>query len=110
MQTPKTSRLRGKHHTSFARRQIETKTPKTTVFGAYVAWLARLGAAHRAFSYPDYTVGSGVSPDPALLRSRALPPIGNWAAALTLPRKLLYLFSCAKLYLAEISRGEEVVC
>jgi len=31
------------------------------------------------FFYPDFTVGPGVSPDPAHSRSRALPPIGNWA-------------------------------
>jgi hypothetical protein len=79
-------------------RQIDSKTPKTFVFGATVTILARLGAAYRAFSYPDYTVGSGISPDPAQSRSRALPPIGNWAVALTLPRKLFTLFNCGGNY------------
>ena len=74
-------------------RQIDSKTPKTFVFGATVMILARWGAAYQAFFYPDYTVGSGISPDPAQLRSRAVPPIGNWAVALTLPRKLLTLFN-----------------
>ncbi len=32
-----------------------------------------------AFSYPDFTVGPGVSPDHASYRLRAVPPIGNWA-------------------------------
>ncbi len=89
MQTPKTSHLRGKPHAAIKRHQIDSKTPKTTVFGATVTTLAPFGTAYRAFSYPDCTVGSGISPDPAQLRSRAIPPIGNWASALTLPRKLL---------------------
>jgi hypothetical protein len=32
----------------------------------------------KAFYHPDYTVGPGVSPDPAPKRSRAIPPIRNW--------------------------------
>jgi len=40
----------------------------------------KVAAARPAFSHPDFTVGSGVPPDPAPKRSRALPPIGNWAA------------------------------
>ncbi len=54
-------------------RQIDSKTPKTFVFGATVTILARLGAAYRAFSYPDYTVGSGIPPDqPQIWGSRTL--------------------------------------
>jgi len=30
-----------------------------------------------SFFHPDYTVGFGISPNPALARSRAVPPIGN---------------------------------
>lgn len=60
----------------------------------YQAW------AHRAppqegltFFHPDFTVGSGVSPDrvPCYGRSRALPPVGNWLGScpgFTLPRRL----------------------
>ena len=42
-------------------RQIDSKTPKTFVFGATVMILARWGAAYQAFSYPDYTVGVGIA-------------------------------------------------
>jgi hypothetical protein len=45
------------------------------------AFLDKTIAEHLiVFSHPDYTVGSGTSPDPPLRsnRSRALPPIGNW--------------------------------
>jgi len=34
------------------------------------------------FSHPDYTVGSGITPDQPI-GSRALPPVGNY----TLPRR-----------------------
>jgi len=30
------------------------------------------------FFHPDYTVGFGISPNPALSRLRTLPPIGNF--------------------------------
>jgi len=30
------------------------------------------------FSHPDYTVGFGITPNPAPKRSRTLPPIGNF--------------------------------
>ena len=38
------------------------------------------------FFYPDFTVGFGIAPNRALLRSRTLPPIGNF----TLPRRHFY--------------------
>ena len=42
------------------------------------------------FSHPDYTVGSGISPDQPLIAGRGLlPPVGNY----TLPRRIYFIFS-----------------
>jgi len=38
---------------------------------------AKAASSDFAFFHPDYTVGTGISPVPARLRSRTLPPIGN---------------------------------
>jgi hypothetical protein len=45
--------------------------------------------ASNTFSYPDCTVGSGITPDRARLGARGLsPPVGNF----TLPRRSILLF------------------
>jgi hypothetical protein len=52
---------------------------------AAVCNLAKSSASR--FFHPDYTVGPGVSPDPALKeRSWAVPPIGNFTLAETAER------------------------
>jgi hypothetical protein len=47
----------------------------------------------KSFSHPDFTVGSGISPDRAL-RLRALPPVWNF----TMPRRLIISIIKASVY------------
>ena len=54
---------------------------------------------HDIFSHPDFTVGSGVSPDRPLIRFTDLfayatsPSVGNIACASTLPRRIPIYFT-----------------
>ncbi len=73
----------------------QTHAPKRFLFGA--AEIERAIAFLVAFSYPDYTVGPGLSPDPAhsaLAGCTADRELG--VSALTLPRR--HVFVIKELY------------
>jgi hypothetical protein len=55
--------------------RLENKAPKNTSSGMRDAQSHICSVS--TFFLPDYTVGSGISPDHARLCSRAVPPIGN---------------------------------
>ena len=79
------SKLRGKGRQR-ARQDAQTHAPKKYFFGA--AAIERANAILFAFSYPDFTVGPGVSPDPAhsaLAGCTADRELG--VSTLTLPRR-----------------------
>jgi hypothetical protein len=63
------------------------KNPKTSWFSGHTTGKrTQSGEFHFTFFHPDYTVGSGVSPDRAhAQRSWALPPVGNYLANLVCP-------------------------
>jgi hypothetical protein len=66
---------------------VVKKNPKARCFGVRIVRCAE----NATFFHPDYTVGSGITPDHAFAENSAparglagimagLPPIGNWAS------------------------------
>jgi len=70
------------------------KNPESiTAFGA-IKTTGRFKGTCFTFSYPDYTVGPGISPDPAPYQALAGCTADWELLSLTLPRR--FLFSCKK--------------
>ena len=65
------------------------KTRKQCAFGAFRN-LSRFKRTIMTFSYPDYTVGPGVSPDPAPFKALAGFTADWELLTLTLPRRCLF--------------------
>ncbi len=81
-------RQAGQGKQTYHLREAAKRNPENlNVFGVF----KRDGAqrVQTTFSYPDYTVGSGITPDHAQKGARGLsPPVGNY----TLPRRYLQFF------------------
>jgi len=70
---------------------LKKKVPKAFAFGAFRN-PSRFSRTFMTFSCPDYTVGPGISPDPALVKALAGCTADWELLSLTLPRRCLFDF------------------